>query len=155
MPSFIFEVHFCATFVNSVILTPLPSSVCSVLRLCIPLQLPSVWISLSLQIFLIFFVGPGMLLLNTKWLFYKLRVWRYLMELMHLTSHLLRLGLKAPCTSGIFGVTSLSNWGHSGVTCHLIMAFVSLSLSLTISVTFIRVFLCSIKASRCFMSNIW
>jgi len=41
----------------------------------------------------LFFVGPGMLLLNTKWFFYKLREWRYLMELIHLTSRLVRLGL--------------------------------------------------------------
>lgn len=68
----------------------------------------------------LFFVGPGMLLLNTKWFFYKLREWRYLMELICLTSHLKRHGLNAPLSLShkaiICGFTALYNWVHSEVT---------------------------------------
>lgn len=73
------------------------------------------------------------------------------MELIHLTSHLVRLGLNALLSLSheaiICGFTSLCNRVHSGVTSNFSaeahnMAFMSLSLSFIISyVLFVRVFL--------------
>lgn len=64
-----------------------------------------------------------MLLLNTKKLFYKLREWRYLKELMHWTWHLLRLGFKAACSLrhlwGYISEQLRPFWGHQSVLlCH-------------------------------------
>lgn len=84
------------------------------------------------------------------------------MELIHLTSHLVRLGLNALLSLSheavICGITSQCNRVHSGVTSNFSaeaydMAFMSLSLSFIISCFVCKGISVTITASRCLTSN--